>query len=84
MKVFIDRLLPKWQGLGGKDAYIIVTGHDGRQGLQRNADDLSHILGNLGDHVRQVIWGEHVWRKGEVLDTPAMEQAYQAGKKLGQ
>lgn len=32
MKVMIDRLLPKWQGLGGKDAYIIVTGHDGING----------------------------------------------------
>ena len=25
MKTMIDRLLPKWQGLGGKDAWVIVT-----------------------------------------------------------
>lgn len=37
MKIFIDCLLPKWQELGGKDAYVIVTGHDGKQGLQRAA-----------------------------------------------
>ena len=43
MKVMIDRLLPKWQGLGGKEAYVIVTGHDGRGGLKRNADDLAQI-----------------------------------------
>ena len=41
MKVMIDRLLPKWQGLSGKDAYVIVTGHDGKQGLKRNAEDLA-------------------------------------------
>mgnify|MGYP005810844255 CR=1 FL=1 len=67
MKIFIDRLLPKWQGLGGKDAYVIVTGHDGKQGLRRNAEDLSMILENLGNRVRQIIWGEHVWQKGEVI-----------------
>ncbi|HJB08775.1 MAG TPA: flavodoxin family protein [Candidatus Enterocloster faecavium] len=82
MKVFIDRLLPKWQGLGGKQAYVIVTGHDGKQGLKRNAEDLTMTLENLGDHVKQVIWGEHVWQKGEVLGTKAMEEAYRAGQHI--
>lgn len=82
MKIFIDRLLPKWQGLGGKDAYVIVTGHDGKQGLKRNAEDLVLILENLGDRVKQVIYGEHVWQKGEVIGTKAMEEAYQAGKSI--
>ena len=54
MKVFIDRLLPKWQGLGGKDAYVIVTGHDGKQGLKRNVEDLAMTLENLGDPVEQI------------------------------
>ncbi len=40
MKTFIDRLLPEWQGLGGKEVYVIVTGHDGKNGLKRTADDL--------------------------------------------
>lgn len=84
MKVMIDRLLPKWQDLDGKDAYVIVTGHDGKGGLKRNADDLVRILENLGDRVRQVIWGEHVWQKGEVIGTKAMEEAYLAGKRIGE
>lgn len=83
MKVFIDRLLPKWQGLDGKDAYVIVTGHDGKQGLKRNAEDLAMTLENLGNRVRQIIWGEHVWQKGEVLGTKAMEEAYLAGRSVG-
>ena len=83
MKVFIDRLLPKWQGLGGKEVYVIVTGHDRKQGLRRTAEDLCAILENLGDHVRQVIWGEGVWQKGEILGSKAMEEAYLAGKIVG-
>ena len=83
MKTFIDRLLPKWQELSGKEAYVIVTGHDGKQGLKRNAEDLAAILENLGDDVRGIIWGEHVWKKGEVLGTKAMESAFLAGKHLG-
>lgn len=83
MKMFLDRLLPKWQSLGGKEAYVIVTGHDSRAGLRRNAEDLSAILENLGNRVQQVIWGEGVWQKGEVLHTPAMREAYLAGKSLG-
>ena len=82
MKIFIDRLLPKWQELGGKDAYVIVTGHDGKQGLKRAAEDMVAILENLGDRVKQIIWGEHVWQKGEVLGTKAMEEAYLAGKSI--
>ena len=82
MKVFIDRLLPKWRDLGGKDAYVIVTGHDGKQGLQRAAEEMAAILENLGDRVRQIIWGERVWQKGEVLGTKAMEEAYQAGRGI--
>lgn len=83
MKVMIDRLLPKWQGLGGRDAYVIVTGHDGKNGLKRNAEELQEILENLGSRVRQIIWGEHVWKKGEVIGTKAMTEAYLAGKGIG-
>ena len=83
MKVFIDRLLPKWRSMGGKEAYVIVTGHDGKNGLKRAADDLSAILDNLGDRVIQIIFAEQVWQKGEVLETKAMEEAYLTGKNIG-
>lgn len=83
LKVMIDRLLPKWQDLGGKDVYIIVTGHDSKSGLLRVGDDLAAIWTSLGAHVRQIIYGDHVWKKGEVLGTPAMEEAYAAGQCVG-
>lgn len=82
LKVMIDRLLPKWQGLGGKDVYLIVTGHDGRRGLELAATELKTVFSNLGNTVRGVVWGERVWQKGEVLGTPAMEQARAYGRSL--
>lgn len=62
---------------------MIVTGNDGKGSLKRNAEDMVMILENLGDRVRQVIWGERVWQKGEVIGTKAMEEAYLAGKGVG-
>ena len=83
LKVMIDRLLPKWQDLGGKEAYVIVTGHDGKAGLRRAGEDLEAILAELGSPVRKIIWGEHAWQPGEVLGTPAMKEAYAAGSQVG-
>ncbi len=83
MKIFIDRLLPQWQGLGGKEVYVIVTGHDSKSGLKRTASDLADIFSYLGNEVKPVIWGEGVWQKGEVLGTKAMVDVYQAGKNIG-
>ena len=60
------------------------AGHDWKGGLKRNADDLAMILENLGNRVRQIIWGERVWQKGEVKGTKVMEDAYLAGKRIGE
>ena len=79
VKIMIDRLLPLWQGLGGKDVYLVVTGHDGRRGLEHAADDLRLVFENLGDTVCGTVWGERVWQKGEVAGTPAMDEAYRLG-----
>ena len=82
LKTAIDRFLPKWQQLGGHDVYLIITGHDERSGLKLVGDELTSIFESLGNHVRDIIWGEGVWQKGEVLSTKAMDEAYQAGRAL--
>ena len=76
LKTMIDRLLPLWQGLGGKDVYLVVTGHDGRRGLEHAADDLRLVFENLGDTVRGVVWGEHVWQKGEATSLRRCARAW--------
>lgn len=79
LKNTIDRFLPKWQDLGGHEVYIIITGHDGREGLKMVGDEMTTIFSYLGNEIKGVIWGERVWQKGEVTSTKAMDEAYQAG-----
>ena len=80
LKNTIDRFLPKWQDLGGHEVYIIITGHDGKEGLKLVGDELTTIFSYLGNEIKGVIWGERVWQKGEVTSTKkAMDETYQAG-----
>lgn len=82
LKTTIDRFLPKWQELGGHDVYLIITGHDRKQGLELVGEELSKIFSNLGNSIMGIIWGEGVWKKGEVESTEAMEEAYRIGLGL--
>lgn len=79
LKNTIDRFLPRWQNLGGHEVYFIITGHDEKSGLELGGKELTTIFEHLGNTVKGIIWGENVWQKGEVLSTPAMQEAYQAG-----
>ena len=79
LKTTIDRFLPKWQALGGHDVYLIITGHDGKEGLKLVGEELTAIFAELGNQVKGIIWGEGVWQKGEITAAKAMEEAYQAG-----
>ena len=82
LKTVIDRFLPRWQDLGGHDTYLIITGHDRKEGLAPAGEELTRIFENLGDRVRGIIWGEGVWQKGEVKGTKAMEEAFRAGMNI--
>lgn len=82
LKTVIDRFLPKWQELGGHDVYLIITGHDGKAGLRLAGEELETIFGGLGNEIKGCIWGERVWQKGEVEETKAMQEAYQAGRSV--
>ena len=82
LKTTIDRFLPKWQALGGHDVYLIITGHDGKEGLKLVGEELTAIFAELGNRVNGIIWGERVWQKGEVTSTQAMEEAYRQGRGI--
>jgi hypothetical protein len=82
LKTVIDRFLLKWQDLGGHDVHLIITGHDGKKGLELVELELKTIFVHLGNTVKKTIWGESVWQKGEVVSTKAMAEAYETGKNL--
>ena len=82
LKNTIDRFLPKWQELGGHDVYLIITGHDKKEGLSLVGEELTKIFRELGNDVKGIIWGEGVWKKGEVEGTKATKDAFIAGKTI--
>ena len=45
-------------------------------------EELNTIFTGLGNQVKDCIWGEEVWQKGEVENTKAMDEAYQAGSHI--
>lgn len=79
LKSMIDRFLPEWQDPGGHDVYLIITCHDGKEGLSLAGEELTKVFRELGNNVKDIIRGEGVWQKGEVTDTGAMDEAYKAG-----
>ncbi|MEJ8737071.1 flavodoxin family protein [Erysipelotrichaceae bacterium HCN-30851] len=83
LKTVIDRFLPRWQNLGGHEVYLIVTGHDEREGLKLVETELTKIFTGLGNQLKICIYGDRVWQKGEVKSTKAMKEAYLAGYYVG-
>lgn len=82
LKTLIDRFLPRWQNLSGHEIYLIITGHDSKSGLKLVATELTSIFENLGNRISGIIWGERVWQKGEVKNSKAMAEAYNAGRNV--
>ena len=84
LKALIDRTVARWQEVRDKELYYIMTAADeGRAAMEttlacfRGYADCIEGAKEMG-----VIYGSGVYEKGEVLDTKAMDQAYQMGKAL--
>ncbi|WP_044914697.1 MULTISPECIES: hypothetical protein [unclassified Butyrivibrio] len=43
--------------------HLIITGHDGKKGLELVELELKTIFVHLGNTVKKTIWGESVWQK---------------------
>lgn len=83
MKTMIDRTLPRYTEIVDKDFYFIATAAAGRKTMERTMDSLRGFTDCLPSaRVRKLIYGEGVYKKGEVKDTTAWREAYEAGKQL--
>ena len=81
MKTLIDRTLPKWLDIKGKEFYFIATAADKKEGLESTMLALKGLTDCLpGSEVKGRIYGYGVYNKGEVLNTAAMNEAYKMGK----
>ena len=83
LKTMIDRTLPRYTEIRGKDVYFIVTAAAGKRAMERTVDSLRGFTDCLpGAKVKGVIYGSGVYQKGEVENTAAMKEAYQTGKAI--
>ncbi|MDD4849316.1 MAG: flavodoxin family protein [Gemmiger sp.] len=85
MKTMIDRTVPRYQEIAGKDFYFIVTAADtDAAAMQRT---ISGFRGFTADclpnaHEKGIVYGTGVWQVGEIQNSPALQQAYEMGKQV--
>ena len=85
MKTMIDRTLGGAQkpGLENKEFYLIATAAAGKAAMERTIDGLRGYLECLpGAKEMGVIYGAGAWQLGDIQGNPAMEEAYQMGKRI--
>lgn len=82
LKTLIDRTLPRYTEIRDKEIYFIATAAAGKGAMERTIDSMRGFTDCLpGAQGKGVIYGSGVYQKGEVLETRASEEAYQAGKR---
>ena len=82
MKTFIDRTLPHYTEISGKEFYFIATAADSnRSALERTIEGFRGFTDCLEKpQEKGVLLAPGVWKKGDVASSPAMEQAFAMGR----
>ena len=83
MKTLIDRTVPRYEEIAGKDFYFIVAAADSnRANMEKTLETFRGFTEDcLPDaHEKGVIYGTGAWQIGDIKSSPAMEEAYQAGR----
>lgn len=82
LKTLIDRTLPHYREIRGKDVYLIATAADGPSGIERTIDAMRGFTDCLPSAtVKGIIYGGGVYQKGEVNHTEAIRQAKELGQR---
>jgi len=83
LKTLIDRTLPRYKELSGK-AYLIVTAADpNEEAVEGAVTDYKNFLRMTPD-LKDAghIYGLNAWAKADIIGSPAIMQAYEAGKNI--
>lgn len=83
LKTLIDRTLPRFSELKGK-AYLIATCADpGMDAVEGTISDFRNFL-RMTPELKEsdTILGLNAWSKGDIIENPAIAQAYEAGKNI--
>lgn len=81
LKAVIDRTVARWLEIKNKEFYYIATAaEDGEHVMQRTIECFRGFADCFkGSKEMGIIYGDGVYEKGEILDKPAIEQAYKMG-----
>ena len=84
LKTFIDRCVPRYTEMANKDFYYIIAAADEDHKLMQRA--IEGLRGFVEDclpnsHEKGIIYGTGAWHIGEIKGKPAMQEAYEMGKK---
>ena len=86
LKTLIDRTLPTYyaeEKISDKEFYFIVTAAEEKEYIKRAVDSLYGFIDCLPNpNVRGIIYGESVLKAGEIKDSKAMQEAYDAGARV--
>ena len=83
MKTLIDRSVSKWTEINNKEFYFIATAAEEKPSMERTMEALAGFTDCLtGAVVKGKIYGGGVYEKGEVKNTPAVEEAYKMGQNI--
>ena len=84
LKAVFDRMVAKYEIIRDKELYYIMTAAENEA---HTMDTTLACMRGMRDCIpgakeMGVIYGKGVYEKGEILDTPYMQQAYELGKSI--
>ena len=85
MKTLIDRTVPRYEEISGKDFYFIVAAADNsRANMEKTLEGFRGFTADcLPDaHEKGVVYGTGAWQVGDIKSSPAMDEAYQMGRSV--
>ena len=84
MKTFIDRCVPRYTEMSGKDFYYIVTAADpNHESMDKALDCFRGFVTDCLEDGREkgIVYGTGAWQVGEIKKLAAMQEAYELGRK---
>lgn len=85
MKTLIDRTVPRYEEISGKDFYYIVAAaDDSHANMQKTIDGFRGFADDClpGATEKGIIYGTGAWQIGDIQNLPVMKEAYEMGKSI--
>lgn len=84
MKTLIDRCVPRYEEISDKEFYFIVAAADtSHRSMERTLEGFRGFTVCLsGAKEKGIIYGTGAWQIGDIKKSPAMQEAYETGKKM--